>query len=869
MSEILVSHHAITYSEMFDQNRQILMAKRTKMTIDEKLVIKAGEEKTIKDKNVVIHKEIVVNGKLIFENCEIDTTPMGRNYGKVNEKDREIYGGFGEIETIFIQNGTLVMLGCEFIKKPVPNESYEDALVYGFSYARGYTNYGSAIKAEGKYEIYIENCYFDKIHKYLRSDGSSWDITSDSLIFKHCLFENNYDTFITNVGNLRFEQCTIKNQVSNFFGDISYPTLLQCVFTNEKNTGDAIFTGSSCSYGEQGIIEHCSFTNCGGIRGFTGSIRSCTFDNVWHYDGGKCTISFDEYRFVRDKCQVIDCSFLNSPEVCIAYAGKIADCLFTTTSEFSTEVSFSSTEKKGYIMAQLNDRQLHVNNCTFRNLKFNSKESFYLIGHQDFYRDIYKMSLISNCIFENCIITSEAPNLIAEHSIGSEFLFENLATKIQDFFFDRHIQVAEIQNCKFINSFAYSNVIPGTSEDDWTQESYSFNDIKDILKNNPSLLSEAANFVNIAAQYRLITSQDLNTTAQAVNKVLNTNLTFEGTKQFARDIQVFQRMNAEAFSKSGVFSSAESVKDYLANATEGQAETLKRKLTGAAQEVDWLNFKRDQLSNLWEKSTLLNKNAPGIDGETINRFTGKTVNSTTIKATVSDDYVGNRVQEVAEAIKKGTATEQDVIVGVKGTKEAVEKIGLKNPVTELNTADTIKESTERIAKKIEQGQAATSVTIQDAAKRMCNGAVIGAAVGLTISSVVNYIKYKNGNITKEEAFRDIGEDTVKGTLIGGTMAGVTIFLPGGPIGFVAGMAIGIYFNATFTNILDEIFGKGAFLAIMESSDYVAGTAKNLADCVAQIEADERRIAQTTKSINAKKQEINENINKVNNLLEGF
>lgn len=61
------------------------------------------------------------------------------------------------------------------------------------------------------------------------------------------------------------------------------------------------------------------------------------------------------------------------------------------------------------------------------------------------------------------------------------------------------------------------------------------------------------NFTNLAAQYELISSQSLDGVAKSINKIANTNLTFEGSKQCARDIQVFQQLNVDAFSNSGVF----------------------------------------------------------------------------------------------------------------------------------------------------------------------------------------------------------------------------------------------------------------------------------------------------------------------------
>jgi len=115
------------------------------------------------------------------------------------------------------------------------------------------------------------------------------------------------------------------------------------------------------------------------------------------------------------------------------------------------------------------------------------------------------------------------------------------------------------------------------------------------IKENPALLGEAANFVNIAGQYRLVTSQSLDGMANAVNKVVGSNLHFEGTHQFTRDIQVFNRLNVEAYKNAGYFRSPELAKQYLDNATKGQINGLKAKIVGSGQEIDWLRMKQGDI----------------------------------------------------------------------------------------------------------------------------------------------------------------------------------------------------------------------------------------------------------------------------------
>lgn len=354
--------------------------------------------------------------------------------------------------------------------------------------------------------------------------------------------------------------------------------------------------------------------------------------------------------------------------------------------------------------------------------------------------------------------------------------------------------------------------------------------MKAQLKENPNILTDALKFITVAGEERLIRTQALDKVAHGINKLIGTNLSYEGTNQLARDIQVFKRLNEEAFSRCGAFSSPEKAQSYFENVkkiaqNKPKAMTsFETKLTGYSQEVDWLRWKKGQISSLWEKSTLLNKNAAGVDGITVNRFNGKTISRTTCKASVnpmSSKCTG--INDVKEAIAKGTATDQDIIFGSQGIKEASKEAGLINPVVEKNTADQIRTSNQRLEEKILNGQATTSVTMEQVGKKMAQGAIVGAVVSVTISSICNYIRYRNGELSIEEAFRDIAEDTTKGVICGAGMSAVTIFFPGGFWGWICGIAIGIYINKVCVNVLDEIFGNGAYGAILDSAGYIYGT----------------------------------------------
>ena len=402
--------------------------------------------------------------------------------------------------------------------------------------------------------------------------------------------------------------------------------------------------------------------------------------------------------------------------------------------------------------------------------------------------------------------------------------------------------------------------------------------IREQIRKNPELLNGASTFANVAGQYHLVTSQSLDVVAQKVNDIFGSNLRFEGTHQFARDIQVFDRLNVEAFCKAGYFRSPEAAKIYLENATQGQLNGLKAKIVGSGGEVDWLRGKQGELRSVIQKSSLLNKNAPGVDGEVVNRFTEEQITRVSVKAASTQGGVNTGSQGIIKSLKSETIfPDETVFVTEGGKKHLLEKLSkeiayaeevgdkkfaellkcAKDNLKIVEGKDVAKNAAdkERILDKIKDGRANTNVTMNEALGKAAQGAVIGAAISVTVSSVTNYIRYRNGEITCDEAFVNVGQDTTKGALIGGAMGAITIFLPVGAVGFVAGFAIGMYLNATLTNVLDEIFGKGAYREILVASGCVMGTSMNLAEAMRVFADDRIRVRATTQRIDNKLSDI--------------
>lgn len=131
-------------------------------------------------------------------------------------------------------------------------------------------------------------------------------------------------------------------------------------------------------------------------------------------------------------------------------------------------------------------------------------------------------------------------------------------------------------------------------------------------------------------------------------------------------------------------------------------------------------------------------------------------------------------------------------------------------------------------------------SIRALSKTQFPGAAVALVYGITKSAVTNFLKYKNGELTKAEMARAFGKDAVKGSLVTCSMA--VIAFPPGAVGAVAAMGVAMYLDAACTNLLNEVFGEGAYEQILHACGYVASTANNIVDMLAEYQKQMQRIS---------------------------
>lgn len=305
---------------------------------------------------------------------------------------------------------------------------------------------------------------------------------------------------------------------------------------------------------------------------------------------------------------------------------------------------------------------------------------------------------------------------------------------------------------------------------------------------------------------------------------------YEGTHQFVRDIQVSQLLKEKFHNMP--YDSAEGFKVWLESRLSGsvqsQANALNRIQGDGAGEVDFIREMQGKLRSLFTKTDYIRENGSiasntaGIDTQEVNRFTGEVINKYQIKTLRSSDSIKNTLKKF---VNNNEYNSDITLVGPKELIDEAKSQGLPNPTRVMGSIEENAESAQKLKEKIESGNMATEITLKNAGKKIAGGAIIGAGISIGISTLFAFIDYKNGKIDKKEMSIKIGKEGTKGAITGGALSGLSLFVPGGIIGFGVGLTAGTLLR----NSLDDAFGDGVFGEVLELTNSVQANIKMLSE----------------------------------------
>ncbi len=169
-------------------------------------------------------------------------------------------------------------------------------------------------------------------------------------------------------------------------------------------------------------------------------------------------------------------------------------------------------------------------------------------------------------------------------------------------------------------------------------------------------------------------------------------------------------------------------------------------------------------------------------------------------------------------------------------------------------------------------QNSSSKAIQALTETQFPGAAVGLVYGITKSTLTNFMRYKNGEISKSQFGKAVTKDAVKGGLVTCSMA--MIAFPPSAVGIAAGIGVAMYLDAVCTNMLEEVFGEGLYGQILKASGHITATAQNAVELLEDLKNNAKAIEILNKESdtilnNMKKTESNirKNIAKVSKMME--
>jgi len=253
--------------------------------------------------------------------------------------------------------------------------------------------------------------------------------------------------------------------------------------------------------------------------------------------------------------------------------------------------------------------------------------------------------------------------------------------------------------------------------------------------------------------------------------------------------------------------------------------------------------------NSWRMATPLEDRDHGIDAVRRNFFSGQE-ETHQVKAGLSDSF---RRVDLSKYSPGGPKPVDVVDVNEKihdwrtseDGQSLIAKRGDAHPdVRRAFSDDRIAEQGERRMDQARSGAAAPNITFEGVATQVGRGALIGAVVGVGVSTVSNYGRYRRGEIDGATFGNLMIADSGRGAVMGGAVAAVNIPVQlaahalgvGNPVTIPVMIVVG----AGLRYVIDPMFGRGAYAEHLQgmqvTTDVAQGVARFAGQCQASFEA---------------------------------
>jgi len=244
--------------------------------------------------------------------------------------------------------------------------------------------------------------------------------------------------------------------------------------------------------------------------------------------------------------------------------------------------------------------------------------------------------------------------------------------------------------------------------------------------------------------------------------------------------------------------------------------------TGKVQEWDWARDFRQQFVNIGSTAKPVAESTARHDVVVRDLLRGTTEH-------VESKFAASRASaqaSVENALRKPNIHR---IVGTPELVEVARERGLDERYS-LEIYRTAEEGTVAAEQRMTQApSSAGGLTVRGVVGEVGKGAVIGAVVSITASTIGHFAAYQRGELTDEQLCAAVLKDGSKGALKGAIFGGVNVGVQAAAVVLGVGaplvLPVMVAFGVALDQIVDPAFGDGAYRDVLESLGYTAETAR--------------------------------------------
>lgn len=271
----------------------------------------------------------------------------------------------------------------------------------------------------------------------------------------------------------------------------------------------------------------------------------------------------------------------------------------------------------------------------------------------------------------------------------------------------------------------------------------------------------------------------------------------------------FWKWMSRNYSKSGIFSSNESMKQYITQGA-GKEAWMNLQLQGKGYEWDWMTQQRSSIENIFKKFDA---------GDVANRF-GSDVTEINLINKKSREYQMKAYTGKNNPILQNTT--KDITVVTNSEKASIVKQKGYDVVEYQNNSQIERATTDRM-QKIKDGTVNTSYNFRNVANTMAKAGFVGCAIGIGTEAIISYRSWKKGNIGDEEYLKEVfkagGDSGLTAAATSGVMIPVSAKITALGASSLITIPVAFIVSSAINKIVAPCFGRGEYKQILSKVKY--------------------------------------------------